>query len=764
MLKLNEIINDTYQVTGYVGSGGGGIVYKARHLRLETDVVIKQIRDEVKDKIYLRQEADILKNLKHPYLPRVYDFLMTEDGVYTVMDYVPGKPLDKLLQEQGRIPQTTALRWINQLAEALAYLHGLKPPVIHSDIKPANIIITPEGNATLIDFNVSICIDDADKFSVGISAGYAPPEQYRDLRTYQRITNVTNIKNTKVEKVFSTITANIAKTVYLYEPDKKRELQQGREDHTELLQPEKDRTELLTDQDVTELLKPEEDRTEIRPVGEVQKEKKIRSGKPIVDTRSDVYSLGCVLYHILTGQAPALDFNVIIPVKQLDPEVSEGVALVLDKMMQLLPDERYQSGKEALEAIRNCYKFDSRYVSMKRKEKLLGIAAVTFLTVGACLVALGIRTIQREENAYYEESLLQADVLASQSEYDNALEITMDMEKKYPNRLKAYEREAYYLYMNLAYEDAIARIEEIFAGQIVVDDGTEDTAQLIGNLYYILARSFYETEDYGNAQLQMETALQYLNTNAEVYRDYALIMVKNGKIEDAQELLDSAREFGLDEASVDYTAAEIATYKGEYEKAADLLEKVLAGETDEDIARRAILLSSKVYQSLKDYKDEINLLTTAIENADYQQKLIYKEYLAAAYVSYAETDEADRQECLQTALSLFEEIKESGYVTFQINENIAILLEERDDFKKAKEQLLAMQEEYPENYRVYKRLAILEADIQQQKENKDRDYRHMKDYYEEAVALYQKTNAEDVEMQTLKAQMQDVIDGGWLLE
>ena len=45
MLKINEVVNDTYQVTGYVGSGGGGIVYKARHLRLETDVVIKQIRE-----------------------------------------------------------------------------------------------------------------------------------------------------------------------------------------------------------------------------------------------------------------------------------------------------------------------------------------------------------------------------------------------------------------------------------------------------------------------------------------------------------------------------------------------------------------------------------------------------------------------------------------------------------------------------------------------------------------------------------------------
>lgn len=761
MLKINEVVNDTYQVTGYVGSGGGGIVYKARHLRLETDVVIKQIREEVKDKIYLRQEADILKNLKHPYLPRVYDFLMTEDGVYTVMDYVPGKPLDKLLEEQGRIPQDQALRWLNQLAEALAYLHELDPPVIHSDIKPANIIITPEGNATLIDFNVSICIDDADKFSVGISAGYAPPEQYRDLTTYQRITNVTNTRNTKVEQVFSTITANVAKTVYLYEPEQKQEEHQ----HTELLEPA-DRTEILPDPDRTELLDTGADRTEILPHGEKtgQKERKIRSRKPIVDTRSDVYSLGCVLYHILTGQAPALDFNEIVPVKQLVPDISEGVALVLEKMMRLLPDERYQNGKEALQAIRSCYKLDSRYVSMKRKERLFALAAVAAFVAGAVLITLGIRTIQREEDAFYEESLLQADTLAAGNQYRDAIDIALDMENRYPGRLKAYEREAYYLYKNLAYEDAIARVEEVFAGQLVVDDGKPDTGQLIGNLYYILARSYYEIEEYADAQLQIEAALTYLPSNAEVYRDAALIRVKNGDPEGAQQLLDSARELGLEEASVNYAAAEIAACQGDYETASGLLQKVLAAGTDGDTGRRAVLLLSRVYREQKDYKAEIALLTDAVGNADYQQKLIYKEYLAAAYVSYAQTEEADRQECLQKALELFEEIKESGYVTFQINENIAILLEETDHYEMAKEQLLNMKEEYPDNYRVYKRLAVLEADIQQQKENAQRDYREMKQYYDEAVTLYEQSHAEDAEMQTLKVQMQDVIDGGWLLE
>lgn len=744
MLKINEVINDTYQVTGYVGSGGGGIVYKARHRRLETDVVIKQIREEVKDKIYLRQEADILKNLKHPYLPRVYDFLMTEDGVYTVMDYVPGKPLDQILKEHGRIPQAQALRWMNQLAEALAYLHQLNPPVIHSDIKPANIIITPEGNATLIDFNVSICIDDADKFSVGISAGYAPPEQYRDLATYQRITNVIHTKNTNVEKIFSTITGNVAKTVYLYEPDK-----------TEILT-EPDKTEILTDTDKTEIL----------PIREEtgQKEGRIRSRKPIVDTRSDVYSLGCVLYHILTGQAPSLDFNTIVPAKRLVPELSEGVALVLDKMMRLLPDERYQNGKEVLDAIRSCYKLDSRYISMKRRERLLGFMAAAALAVGAVLIVLGVRTIQREEDAYYEESLLQADTLATQNQYRDAMEIAVDMESKYPRRLKAYEREVYYLYKNLEYEDAIARIEEIFAGQLVVDDGKADTAQQIGNLYYILARSYYELEDYANAQLQVEAALTYLPSNAEVYRDAALIKVKNGDIEGARQLLDSARELGLEETSVNYAAAEIASYQGDYETASELLQKVLAGSTDGDIGRRAVLLLSKVYQEQKDYQSEIRLLTNAIGNADNQQKLIYKEYLATAYVSYAQTDDGDRLECLQNALTLFGEIKEAGYVTFQINENIAVLSEEMDQYEEAKEQLLSMKDDYPDNYRVYKRLAVLEADIQQHKENTQRDYHEMKEYYDEAVRLYEQTSVEDTEMQTLKVQMQDVIDGGWLPE
>ena len=101
MIRDGSILNDTYEIITEIGSGGGGVVYRARHLRLQTDVVVKKIRDEIKGKIQSRQEADVLKRLKHPYLPRVYDFIETEDGVYTVMDYIPGEAFDQLLKEKS---------------------------------------------------------------------------------------------------------------------------------------------------------------------------------------------------------------------------------------------------------------------------------------------------------------------------------------------------------------------------------------------------------------------------------------------------------------------------------------------------------------------------------------------------------------------------------------------------------------------------------------------------------------------------------------
>ncbi len=263
MLETGMILGGTYQILGEIGSGGGGVVYKARHIRLQTDVVVKRIRDEVRGKIQSRQEADVLKKLKHPYLPRVYDFIETPEAVYTVMDFIPGISMDKALTQYGRFAQKYVLQWAKELGEALAYLHNQKPAIIHSDIKPANIILTPDGHICLIDFNISIAIDSSMKATLGISAGYSSPEQYRDVQQLQTYYH----------------TAGMAQV----------------------------------------------------PIS--------------IDLRSDIYSLGCVLYHLLAGFPPGTNFNTRMPAEEI-AGVSEGFAFIIDKMIEYNPVDRYHTGQE----------------------------------------------------------------------------------------------------------------------------------------------------------------------------------------------------------------------------------------------------------------------------------------------------------------------------------------------------------------------------------------------------------------------------------
>lgn len=178
MLQPTMIFDGTYRIEREIGHGGTGVVYLAYHLRLQKYVVIKQIRSQFVGSMALRNEADILKKLHHPYLPQVYDFLQSGQDVYTVIDYIPGQGLDVLIEQHQAFPEKTLVRWLRQLLEVLDYLHGQNPPIIHSDIKPGNIILTPQGNMCLIDFNISLVGVEAGKVS-GYTSFYAAPEQAR---------------------------------------------------------------------------------------------------------------------------------------------------------------------------------------------------------------------------------------------------------------------------------------------------------------------------------------------------------------------------------------------------------------------------------------------------------------------------------------------------------------------------------------------------------------------------------------------------------
>ena len=177
---MGQIIAEIYEIEQMIGSGGGGIVYLGRHLRLNKQVVLKADKRTLATRPEaLRREVDMLKNLSHMYIPQVYDFVEQNGVVYTVMDFIQGESLDKLL-DRGEYPsQPQVIQWAVQLLEALKYLHS-RPPhgILHGDIKPANIMLRPNGDICLIDYNIALALGEDGAVRVGASRGYASPEHY----------------------------------------------------------------------------------------------------------------------------------------------------------------------------------------------------------------------------------------------------------------------------------------------------------------------------------------------------------------------------------------------------------------------------------------------------------------------------------------------------------------------------------------------------------------------------------------------------------
>ena len=177
---MSKRVAGVYELGKQIGAGGGGVVYLGEHVRLKKKIILKADKRSLRTKEEkLRREVDILKNLSHTYIPQVYDFVPEDGVVYTVMDYIEGESLDKLLA-RGQLPsQPQMIGWACQLLEALDYLHNQSPHgILHGDIKPANIMLRPNGDVCLIDFNIALALGEDGAVKVGFSRGYASPEHY----------------------------------------------------------------------------------------------------------------------------------------------------------------------------------------------------------------------------------------------------------------------------------------------------------------------------------------------------------------------------------------------------------------------------------------------------------------------------------------------------------------------------------------------------------------------------------------------------------
>jgi serine/threonine protein kinase len=197
-LPVGTLLRERYRIVSLIGQGGMGAVYLTDDTRLPgRRCALKEIRlpvgmspdAEAQAREQFHREASILARLDHPNLPKVSDFFFS-DRDYLVMDYVPGTDLLQVIREARRkgrfLPEDQVLRWIEQLVDALSYLHRQEPPVLHRDVKPANVKLTPEGDVKLVDFGLvkPMDPDDVSTFTglrgVG-SIPYTPLEQYGEF-------------------------------------------------------------------------------------------------------------------------------------------------------------------------------------------------------------------------------------------------------------------------------------------------------------------------------------------------------------------------------------------------------------------------------------------------------------------------------------------------------------------------------------------------------------------------------------------------------
>lgn len=274
LLENGTVLRNRYEIVQLVGQGGMGAVYRANDLRLDGRIcAVKEILpallgnalpgdpslEQTVEQFY--QEASTLARLDHPNLPKVSDYFSEDGREYLVMDFVAGRDLQEILSEakrlDKRLTESQVLGWADQLLDALAYMHSQEPPVLHRDIKPGNIKVTPQGRVKLVDFGLVKVLQPDDSRTVTVvqgrgTAAYTPLEQYG-----------------------------------------------GDSGHT--------------------------------------------------DIRSDIYSVGATLYHLLAGSPPQdakerfLRPGSLVPLRQLNPGVSARTERAIFGCLAMHPDERPHS-------------------------------------------------------------------------------------------------------------------------------------------------------------------------------------------------------------------------------------------------------------------------------------------------------------------------------------------------------------------------------------------------------------------------------------
>ena len=645
MELIGKVLAKRYTIVEKLGHGGYGDVYRAFDANLQLDVVVKKLKDLTESENGGREEVDVLKQLHQENLPTVFDFFVEDGQAYTVMSLIPGQDLEEVREKYPRFNQKQVLYWAKQLARALAYLHTRKPSIIHSDIKPSNIMLKPDGDVCLIDFNISLAITGDNSYATGTSNGFSPPEQYPDFGFYLEETGAQLYNNEYDDRTSQAVT--IMRNT-------------------------------------------------------------IGNG---IDERSDIYSLGATLYTLITGKKPSSHYWNNESILDKNVNISPGFAHIIDKMMQLDPDDRYQNGVELLDALENIIELDDRFIELKRKRR--GHRAITFLmfATSVCLMVSGYFIRRRELDIEYNSVINEIRDNISNGDYDidNLLD---EAQSILPKRIDAYEAKVESLYKSGNYNECISYGTDAIDSP-KYDVITKDDKDSLGNMFYIVGNAYYENEDYSSAIANFQKAIEYNATNPLFYRDISISEAKNGNTEDAITYLNYAVDHGLEEDSIQMAKGEIEFSKSNYDLAIESFERAFELSTDDSVKRRDMVLEINTYKKMGN--ESVDKAIEFMKNREGE----FGD--SSPYLIESMADMYARKGDYQNAATYLSKLKNMGDISLRTYSNIAIVYQNMGDMSNAKTYLNEMIDTYPNEYESYMRYAMFEADEQSRLPNESRN-------------------------------------------
>lgn len=691
MLTTGSVVENC-RILEQIGSGGTGIIYKAYHTRLQKYVVLKRIKPAIAAKINVRAEVDILKNIKHTYLPQVYDFIVLNGEIFTVIDYIDGQSMQYYLEQQIQFPQQMLIKWAIQLCEALEYLHSQTPQIIHSDIKPNNIMITPQWDVCLIDFNISLQSDQESSLA-GISQNYASPEQYI---VAQKLSNNFDPSSYTSDNYY---------------------------------------------QDFAQLL-----------------------GFKSIDARSDIYSLGATFYYLMTGVKPnnAVDGNV--PINQLAIPYSDAFADIIEKAMTLDIDKRYQTVSAMLASLKNIIKLDKRYIDLRIKKSIVTYVVPLLIVAFSALSLFGFSTIQKEKDAEYGRLIAEGQAYFDDGNYDTALKKIADARSLKPKEIAAFHTEIKMYSAAGDYNKAISFGKDFLANPSLKKVLLEDT-QISAQVNYLIGDAYFNLEQYAAAVNYYLDAVSTDKKNPDLYRDLAIAYARTGELQKAESTIARAVEYGIQDDSSLLVSGELKLAKKDYDNAIRDFKQALATTLDNDIKLRAALMLSDAYKKTVRLAEQIETLEAARQTIPPEQVAPVLQALAAAYSLKAQQDPTVKAVYEKKSLDTYLVLYQNGNPSQTLLLNIANLYQRLKDYSNAERFLLQAEAVEKNNYKVYLRFALLEADRQGTLSEDKRDYKRVKDYYDKAAVLYRPETVKgvsDPEMAQLESLIEKLKDGGWL--